>query len=90
MSGEIIVQLTDGRRIPASEVEVLSRRNGEWLRCVTDESSPRMAFDETTTYYHLERDVDEMYTTDDDRSTAAEIERSSSRRAKIANAICND
>jgi hypothetical protein len=91
MSGKIVVQLKDGTRILANEVEVLPRRNGDWIRCVRGKPSPRMEFDETTTYYHLDRDVEEMYTSSDGRSTATvETERSSFSRARIAKALCDD
>lgn len=91
MTGETVVRLKNGERITASEVKVLSQRNGEWIRCVRDEPSPRMGFDETTTYYHLERDVESVDASDDDRSTASvETERNASDRAKIANALDGD
>ncbi|WP_293032402.1 hypothetical protein [Natronococcus sp.] len=58
MSEEITVGLTDGREVTVDELTVLDRDNGAWIRCVRSEPSRRMEFDETTTYYHLEHDVD--------------------------------
>ncbi|WP_394738953.1 hypothetical protein [Natronococcus roseus] len=58
MSEEITVGLTDGREITVDELTVLDRDNRSWIRCVRSEPSRRMEFDETTTYYHLGRDVD--------------------------------
>ncbi|AGB38036.1 hypothetical protein [Natronococcus occultus] len=58
MSETIVVGLTDGREIEVDELTVLERTNGSWIRCVRTEPSRRMAFDETTTYYHLENDVE--------------------------------
>lgn len=58
MSETIVVGLTDGREIEVDELTVLERDNGAWIRCIRAEPSRRMAFDETTTYYHLESDVE--------------------------------
>jgi hypothetical protein len=65
MAGEITIDLWDGRRITVDEVVVLERENGEWLRCVRNESSRRMGFPETTTYYHLARDVDRIFVSEE-------------------------
>jgi hypothetical protein len=64
MNDGIVVTLTDGRRIVADEVAVPERTGGEWLRCVRQQPSARMGFDETTTYYHLDRDVECVYATE--------------------------
>lgn len=68
MSDTIAVGLTDGREIEVDELTVLERDNGAWIRCVRAEPSRRMAFDETTTYYHLESDVE--YVVDSGREDA--------------------
>lgn len=76
MSGEITVGLTDGREITVDELTVLDRDNGEWIRCVRSEPSRRMSFDETTTYYHLERDVDYVLAEgEDDRAVHDVVDR---------------
>ena len=73
MSGEITVGLTDGREITVDELTVLDRDNGEWVRCVRSEPSRRMEFDETTTYYHLERDVDYVVADGEDDGEIHEV-----------------
>jgi hypothetical protein len=76
MSEEITVGLTDGREITVDELTVLDRDNGSWIRCVRSEPSPRMEFDETTTYYHLGRDVDYVVADGtDDREVDAVVDR---------------
>jgi hypothetical protein len=60
MTEDVVVTLTDGNTITADEVTVLERTGGEWLRCIRRRPSDRMGFDETTTYYHIERDVERV------------------------------
>ena len=58
--GNIIVELQTGRRLTFDEVVVLDRENGTWLRCVRAEPSSRENLPETTKYYHLASDVDQV------------------------------
>ena len=57
MRGEITIDLQDGQCEEFVEMVVLEQNDGEWIRCVKDESSPRQRFSETTKYYNLEDDV---------------------------------
>lgn len=58
--GDIIVELQTGRHLTFDEVVVLERENGRWLRCVRAEPSSRESLQETTKYYHLASDVDQV------------------------------
>jgi hypothetical protein len=69
MAGDITIDLRDGRRVMVDEVVVLERANGRWLRCARDTPSKRMAFPETTSYYHLARDVERIDVTSTGAST---------------------
>lgn len=48
MRGEITIDLQDGRREEFIEMVALEQNDGEWIRCVKDESSLRQRFSETT------------------------------------------
>ncbi|NKE36691.1 hypothetical protein GWG54_12860 [Natronococcus sp. JC468] len=75
MSETITVGLTDGREIAVDELTMLEMDNGTWLRCVRAEPSRRMAFDETTTYYRLETDVEYIEDGEGNRNVPGSIER---------------
>lgn len=60
MVGEFTVDLRDGRSVPFDEIVVLERKNGQWIRCIRDEPSPRENLPETTKYYHIDTDVERI------------------------------